>query len=174
MKVFLLLVAVTAFAVAASAADFDAKAAFAQLQSLAGEWNGSVVKRDGPKTTVDYRLTAGGKTVMETLFGGGAHEMISMYHLDGPDLVITHFCAMGNQPRMKLDRVASRTNEFHFAFSGGSNLDAAKDTHIHEGRLRFPTADRLEAEWVVFRNGKPVGTNAFFLSRSPKPSPTDH
>ena len=49
------------------------------------------------------KVTAGGSAVHETLFPGSAHEMVSVYHLDGADLVMTHFCALGNQPRMKAD-----------------------------------------------------------------------
>ena len=154
-----------------SAAELDAKLAFAQLQTLAGGWQGTVMQTNGPRTTVDYRLTSGGQTVMEVLFGGTSHEMVSMYHLDGPDLVITHFCAMGNQPRMRLDRTSSSTNELIFVFSGGSNLDPAKDVHVHDGWIRRIAPDRLEAGWTLHQDGKPIGTNLFFLHRAPGASP---
>jgi len=149
-----------------TAAELDAKVAFAQLQALTGAWQGTVMQTNGPRTTVDYRLTSGGQTVMEVLFGGTSHEMVSMYHLDGPDLVITHFCAMGNQPRMRLDRSSSSTNKLVFVFSGGSNLDPAKDVHVHDGWIRRIAPDRLEAGWTLHQDGKPMGTNLFFLERT--------
>ena len=31
-------------------------------------------------------------------------EMISVYTAEGPDLVMTHYCVLGNQPRMKADQ----------------------------------------------------------------------
>jgi hypothetical protein len=151
----------------AHAADLapDAKAAFAELKRLTGDWEGTVMKPDGPATKVTYRVTANGHTLVETLFPGTPHEMISMYHLDQGKLVLTHYCALGNQPRMAFDPARSSVKELVFDFTGGTNLDPAKDTHVHAGRVRFPEADRLEAEWYVFSGGQVAGTNSFFLKR---------
>ena len=46
-----------------------------------------------------YGVTAAGTAVMEALFPETDHEMLTVYHLEGNDLVLTHYCAMGNQPR---------------------------------------------------------------------------
>ena len=146
----------------------DPKGAFARLKSLAGEWQGSVGKPDGPATTVIYRVTANGNTVMETLFPGSDHEMISMYHLDGPELVLTHYCAAGNQPRMKFSPEKSSATNLVFDFTGGTNLDPAKDGHIHNGRIRLSGEDRLQADWVFHADGKAAGTNSLFLGRRAK------
>jgi hypothetical protein len=145
----------------------DPRAAYNQLKGLAGEWKGGIGKPDGPSNSVIYRVTANGHTVMETLFPGTDHEMISMYHLDGQELVLTHYCAAGNQPRMKYSQEKSTATELVFDFNGGSNLDAAKDGHIHCGRIRLPEPNRIEADWVFYAEGKPAGTNRFFLSRKP-------
>jgi len=83
---------------------------------------------------VTYRLASGGSVVEETLFPGTPHEMISMYHVVDGELVLTHYCAMANQPRMRLDRKASAPERLVFAFDGGTNFDPAKDTHGHSGR----------------------------------------
>ncbi len=61
----------------------DGKAALERLKTLAGEWRGHVVTEDGPPAEVVYSVTAGGSTVTEKLFPGTAHEMVTMYHLDG-------------------------------------------------------------------------------------------
>ena len=55
--------------------------------------------------SVVYKLTGAGSALVETQFPGTGHEMVSVYHLDGDDLRMTHYCAAGNQPRVKLDRV---------------------------------------------------------------------
>lgn len=141
------------------------QAAFSRLKTLAGEWKGTIGSPDGPPGRVIYRVTANGHTVMETLFPGTDHEMISMYHLDGKELVLTHYCAAGNQPRMKFNPGKSTATELVFDFNGGSNLDAAKDGHIHCGRLRLPEPNRMEAHWVFYAGGQPAGTNSVFLSR---------
>ena len=101
------------------------------------------------------RVTAAGSAVHETLFPGQAHEMISMYYLDGADLVMTHYCALGNQPRMKADP-KSPAGKIHFKFAGGSNLDPAKDKHMHEGILTFVDDDHIETSGTCWEGGKPI------------------
>jgi hypothetical protein len=73
----------------------DSVVAFQKLKNLNGEWTGTAESKQGPAAAVSYHLTANGNTLMETLFPGTDHEMISMYYLDGKDLVLTHYCAMG-------------------------------------------------------------------------------
>jgi hypothetical protein len=113
----------------------------------------------------EYRVTAAGKTVLEVLFPGSEYEMVSVYYLDGDQLIAKHFCAMGNQPEMKLDPKASSENELHFAFTGGTNLNPAQDAHMHGGTIAI-RGDRLENEWKVFASGKEEGANRFYLARA--------
>lgn len=143
----------------------DGRAALDRIKRLAGTWEGTVAKPDGPPGVVRYELTAGGNSVVEKLFPGTDHEMLTVYHLDRGALLATHYCAMGNQPLMKLERATADALEFGFA--GGTNLDPAKDVHIHQGRLRFLDGDRLESEWDVFDGPKKTTSNRFFLARKP-------
>jgi len=147
-----------------SADGLSPQAALDKLKGLAGRWEGSVDTPDGPAGVVEYRVTAAGKTVMEILFPGSEYEMVSVYYLDGDQLMAKHFCAMGNQPEMKLDPEASSENELHFAFTGGTNVDPVKDNHMHGGKIAI-RGDRLENEWMVFASGKQEGKNRFYLSR---------
>ena len=142
----------------------DGRAALERMKGLAGEWRGHVVTEDGPAAEVVYSVTAGGSAVVEKLFPRTDHEMVSMYHLDGGTLVLTHYCAMGNQPRMRMV-AGSGADELRFDFAGGANIDPAKDMHMHAGRLTFKGPDRLEAEWAVWDKGGPTGANRFFLDR---------
>jgi hypothetical protein len=143
-------------------ATITARDALARLKSLAGTWTGTA---GGGPATVRYRLTGGGSAVVEELFPGTEHEMMSVYHLDGDDLRMTHYCAAGNQPRMKLDRAASSPGALVFAFDGGSNLDPAKDAHMHEGRLVLLDAKHIEAHWTGWNDGRPGGAHVFKLNR---------
>lgn len=156
----------TATAVKTAPAGLDGRATLARLKTLAGQWRGHVVTEDGPAAEIVFSVTAGGSTVVEKLFPGTEHEMVSMYHLDGGDLVLTHYCGMGNQPRMRLVQ-ASGTDplQLRFDFTGGANIDPAKDMHMHAGTLTLRGEDRLEAEWSVYDKGKPAGANRFFLGR---------
>src|SRR5262245_32491894 len=75
-----------------------------KLKTLVGTW--VAADKDGKPTdqvVSVIKLTAGGSAVHETIFPGQPHEMVSVYTVDGPDLVMTHYCMLGNQPRMKAD-----------------------------------------------------------------------
>jgi hypothetical protein len=131
------------------------------MKSLTGHWNGTM---QGQPYALDYRVASGGSVVMETLFPGSDHEMITMYHMDGDDLVATHYCSGGNQPRMRFDAAASTADELHFAFVDGSNMKAG-DPHIHEGLVRFGADGKLHEEWAAFAGGQKADTKVFDLSR---------
>src|SRR5438309_5279140 len=62
---------------------------FEKIKALAGEWE---AKGTGEHSgTVSYKVTAGGSAVLETLFGGSDHEMVTLYYLEGGDLAMTHY-----------------------------------------------------------------------------------
>ncbi len=128
--------------------------AFERLKALKGSWtdNSGTFGEKG-KVAVVYEVVGGGSVVMERLFQGQPHEMVSMYHLDGKDLVMTHYCAARNQPRMKAGQITARRIDFDFA--GGTNFDPAKDSHMHNGYIEFEDADHVQGKWFGWSNGKP-------------------
>jgi hypothetical protein len=131
-------------------------AGFERLKKLAGTW--VEADKDGKptdKVVSVIKVSAGGSIVHETLFPGQDSEMISIYNLEGKDLVLTHYCILGNQPRMKADP-NSPSNQLCFKFSGGANLDPAKDMHMHEGTLTFIDDDHYEFSGCAWADGKPA------------------
>jgi hypothetical protein len=150
-------------ALADEPAKSEAATAFDKLKQLDGTWTGGVGQPDGDAAKVIYKVTAGGSVVMETLFPGTDHEMISMYHLEQGELIATHYCAMGNQPRMKLSKATP--TEFTFDFVGGVGIDPEKSAHIHGGTITLRPDGKMEALWRVFRGGKEIAQNKFFLQR---------
>jgi hypothetical protein len=151
----------------ASATAVDGKAAFARLKALQGDWEGHVTKPDGPPARVEFRLAGNGSALVERLFPGTDHEMVSVYHLAGSDLVLTHYCAMANQPRMKLV-AGGPEGDLVFDFAGGDNVDPRTTTHMHGGRFTVKGADAYEADWGIVSGGKPAGNNRFFMKRAAK------
>src|SRR4051794_21783575 len=140
----LMLLALTTAAPAEDKPAAKAHAGLEKMKKLAGTW--VEADKDGKptdKVVSVIKVTAGGSAVTETLFPGQPMEMVSIYHLDGSDLLMTHYCALGNQPRMKADP-KSPANQIRFKFAGGTNLDPAKDMHMHEGTLTFIDADHIE------------------------------
>lgn len=138
-------------------------AAFAKLKSLAGDWTGTAGQPDGSPAKSNYRVVSGGTAVQETLFPGTPHEMISVFFLKNGRLVLTHYCSIGNQPEMAC--VKETATELVFEFTGGSNLDPAKDGHIHGCTIRFVGPDQIEEEWRYFENGVLNGTERLYLRR---------
>ena len=90
--------------------------------------------------------------------------MVSVYHLDGDDLRMTHDCAAGNQPRLKLDRASSSPTHLVFVFDGGTNMNPAKDMHIHGLSITFDKDGEVKAAWEGFTGGKSAGITVFNLS----------
>jgi hypothetical protein len=133
----------------------DPHPGFERMKKLAGTW--VAADKDGKptdKVVSVIKLTAGGSAIQETLFPGEAMEMMSVYHRDGADLIMTHYCMLGNQPRMKADP-KSAANQIRFLFDGGTNLDPKKDMHMHEGTLTFVDDDHIEFSGVAWVGGKP-------------------
>jgi len=79
----------------------QASAVFERLKALQGDWSG-MATMGGELFPVEtsWRSTGGGSAVVETLFVGTRHEMVTMYHRDGTRLMLTHYCAAQNLPRM--------------------------------------------------------------------------
>jgi hypothetical protein len=111
------------------------------------------------------KTTSAGSALVETQFPGSNHEMVSVYHLDGEDLRMTHYCAAGNQPRVKLDRIHSKPDELIFVFDGGSNLDPEKDMHIHAVKITFHEDGKVTSAWEGYAGGKKAMTTTFKLTR---------
>ncbi len=114
--------------------------------------------------TLVYKVIAAGSAVHEHMFPGTPHEMVTMYHCDGPDLMLTHYCAAGNQPRMKAEKSAD-PNQLVFHFAGGTNLNPAKDMHMHDVTITFIDAYHIRQEWTHYKDGKLSGTVTIELKR---------
>jgi hypothetical protein len=128
---------------------------FEKMKSLVGTW---VVADSGGNPTEQVqsviKLTGGGSAVHETIFPGTEMEMISVYTPEGDGVLMTHYCVLGNQPRMKATPKAG-DKELKFEFVGGGNLDVKKDKHMHSAVLTFVDADRIELQGVAWDGGAP-------------------
>jgi hypothetical protein len=141
---------------------------FAALKALTGDW--VALGKDGKPTdpvVSSIRVTAGGSAIQETLFPGTDHEMVTMYHLDGDDLVLTHYCTLGNQPRLRAEP-GSDVNKIVFKFQSGTNLKSTDDHHMHEATLTLAGKSRFKAEWVSCKEGKACHNVSFDLVRKSK------
>ena len=147
---------------AATPAGVDAKTAFTKMKSLSGEWTGP--KMMGHRLNQKYRVIAGGSAVMETCFPGTPMEMVSVYYLKGDNLMMTHYCMLGNQPRMKFNPKKSTSDTFVFDFAGGDNLNSTKG-HMHSAKMHFVGKNKIEMTGTAKEKGKPDSTCTSTLVR---------
>lgn len=136
-------------------------AGFEKLKSLVGTWKGESSEGE---LTLTYKLVSGGSAIMETN-GSEMHPdgMITMYHLDGDKLMMTHYCSMGNQPRMK---AVDLTGEGKLAFScvSGTNM-TEDDAHMHALTITFTDNDHMKQEWTMRSAGKDETHVPFEMTR---------
>ena len=142
---------------------------FEKIKALSGDWEvapSAGAHDHGPMSgAVSYKVTAGGSAVLETLFGGSEHEMVTLYYIDGDALVLTHYCMLGNRPHM-LAQPQTEPNKLTFKCADGDKIEA--EDHMHQATFTFVDPDHLKTEWVLYKEGKPAGTHAFQLTRKPK------
>ncbi len=153
-----------AFAAAAAGATVAEKKpdAFDKLKALTGEWDGT--SNEGKPVHVAYSLTSAGSALMESIDPGTEHSMITMYHHDGDRLMMTHYCAAGNQPRMRAGGLSADGKSLSFSFVDATNLAKASDPHMVKLVLTFNDDDHLTQEWT-FRGGGKDQPTVFQLAR---------
>jgi hypothetical protein len=133
---------------AAAVAQSDGQRAFDKLKSMAGTWEGKM--SDGQSVTMTYSVVSGGTAVM----ADATHEsMVTMYTLDGDHVLMTHFCAAGNQPRMAATLSPDgKTLEFTFVDAG--NLASPQTGHMHHAVFSFTDSNHYTEEWTWMKDGQ--------------------
>jgi hypothetical protein len=131
-----------------------ASAGFDQLKSLAGEWQAALP--DGKIHKASYEIASGGTVVVETLVPPNEPSMMSIYHMDGDKLAMTHYCSAGNQPRMRAVVTARDIKSLRFAFVDVTNLTKPSDGHMHGLTITFQDKDHMRHEWIWREGGKEV------------------
>ena len=138
---------------------------FELVKKLVGTWQGSKQALDGQETiTVKYALTSRGTAVIERMFPGTPKEMVSIYTQDGHQMVMTHYCALGNQPRMKTSSSVTG-NSITMSYIDGTGMRSLHDKHMHELTLTFIDDRHINHEWTVFENGRKAVTHTFAFAR---------
>ena len=144
---------------------YSGSQAFERMKHLAGSWQGR--QSMGPQDkliNVQYHLTAGGSSLIETLFPGTNEEMVSVYHDHDGQLAMTHYCMLGNQPRMKLKHAGGQSVELVFNSDGG-DIDATRDAHMHALSIEWQDRDHIIQRWTLFENGRKSDVNELVLKR---------
>jgi hypothetical protein len=131
-----------------------AQHSFDLMKSLVGNWEGKTSM--GDSVHVSYRLIAADSALMSEIqgeMGGHSEDMITMIHMDGVRLLLTHYCPMGNQPRMKAS-ASSDGRSVSFDFLDATNLASPEAGHMHSVTFTFVDATHHTEEWHFLDHGK--------------------
>ncbi len=147
--------------------DATATEAFRLLTELEGRWIGSggTLGTKPEETVHELTVAAGDSVVMEVMDPGGEREL-NVYHLVGGDLMLTHYCGAGIQPRLKLDLARAAPGVLPFVFVDGSGFDPDMDRHIHSSRLVVRHGGHVESWWTAEKEGQVVMKSRFVLERA--------
>ncbi|MEE9170182.1 MAG: hypothetical protein V3U73_10470 [bacterium] len=141
----------------------DTKDKFEKIKSLAGEWHGK--NPAGKPVTVTYEVVSNGSVVMERIQPVDEPDMITMYHLDGDHLMMTHYCSAMNQPRMRATSGGDDENVIRFSLLDVTNLAKPTDGHMQKLVMTFKDKDHLSSQWTFVADGKAEAGGPFELER---------
>ena len=130
-----------------------ARAAFERFKKLEGRWKGRSTK--GWEETIHFKTIAGGSVVVETSFDAHPNEtMMTMYHLDGEKLMLTHYCVAKNQPRLVATSFADGGQTITFTFLDATNLISRDRGHMDKAIFRFLGDNHIRSRWTWYEDGK--------------------
>lgn len=125
--------------------------AFEKLKTLVGEWEArDGVSYGGKPIRINYKLVSQGSGVMETYtqVGSDIIDMVTVYHLDGDKLALTHFCAVNNQVRLRAEPPVEGAKELRFSFVDASNLSVSNKEVMNNLVITFQDRDHFTQAWT--------------------------
>ncbi len=124
------------------------------LKFLAGEWKGA--DADGKAHKIAFALSSGGTTLTEILTPPDSPPMTTMYYSDGDQLMLTHYCSLDNQPRMRAAAIKDGEKTIVFSFVDATNLKNPTDVHMHQLSIEVKDHDHFTQTWTLSKAGKDV------------------
>lgn len=143
----------------------DTTVAWTELQrGLVGRWKATTPQNR--TILVSYRVVSNGSALVETFTSASGKETLSVYHRDGAGLMLTHYCAQGNQARLRA--IEATRERIVFSYLDATNVGGDQDVMT---RLAVVLrADGFDQE-TVYRapNGEQeTATLRFFTADAPK------
>lgn len=135
-----------------AAARSEPASAFAELRALVGDWEGQ--SASGRRITVTYRLIANDSVLVESWSLSPTRQSMTVYHMDGEELLATHYCPLGNQPRLQLERSEPQPGVLSFRFRDATNLPDPAGAHQHAFWIRIQSATAYERSETYIENGE--------------------
>jgi hypothetical protein len=139
--------------------------AFEQFKKLEGAWKGKSTK--GWEEIVNFKTIAKGTVVIESSFDAHPNEtMMTMFHMDGERLMLTHFCVAKNQPRLVATSFSDDGKTITFTFLDGGNLPSRDRGHMDKALYKFIDDKHVSTQWTWYQDGKEKWMEEIVLERN--------
>jgi hypothetical protein len=150
----------------AAAQPIDSKAAFNRLKTLIGTWDATEQGNPAFAEEVVYSMTGRGTVIIEDMEAPKSvmGHMLTAYHLNVDQLVLTHFCGAGNQPRMRITGVSDGGRRLAFEIYDITNLTDRAAYHSTAVEVVFLSDDRVDLVYRGVHGDRPI-TQVFELTR---------
>jgi len=144
----------TALPCEAAVSAADAKAAFEALRALSGTWTAKSTK--GWTETSTYELAAKGSVLVNrSHFDGEPGDgMLTTIYMDGPHLLLTHYCEARNQPTLVASTIENGGRRIVFTFLSGTNLSSRDAGHMDSVIMELTDPDHFRSRWSWYERGK--------------------
>ncbi len=129
---------------------------------LHGSWQAETAP--GKRVVESFRTISADSALVETFVTAGGRETASIYHADREALLMTHYCAQGNQPRLQL--TSSSEDDYVFRFRDATNL-LPEQSCLVEKRLHFVGNKLEQTEVYKASNGSTETTTLHFERNAP-------
>ena len=174
LKIVLFVLSLLTFSSLRAADESTAARALDQLKTLTGNWEGTFEwtgarTANGPMKAT-YYTTGNGSAVVENLITESDPVMTSVYHLDGADLRMTHFCGAQNQPRLKAGQIDLATGSIDFDFVDITNLRGPDAPHVRGLEMRLIDPNHLRITFLFQSGDKESRENIVLKRLETKPS----
>ncbi len=135
-----------------------------KMKTLVGQWEGTVAEdKEKKPVTENIRMTGDGSALMHIMGYGAPEEMVTMFHPDGARLMMTHYCAAHNQPRMRSAEMKD-PNRVAFDFVDVTNA-APGDGYMYRLEITFDSPDHHTEYWT-YKQGEKLMTAKFEFKRA--------
>lgn len=135
------------------------------MKALEGIWEGK--SNNGVPSRTRFEVIAKGTALVETtdFEAHPGESMVTVYHADGDDVLLTHYCIAGNQPRMKLAAYDPSTRTARFAFLDGANIPDRSIGHMDSALFRLIDANHFTTTWTWYQDGKETWSEELTYAR---------
>jgi hypothetical protein len=129
-------------------------------ERLRGTWRAE--PSPGKHVTESFRSISGESALVETYTTSSGRETATVYHADHDALLLTHYCAQGNQPRLQL--TTATESDYVFLFRDATNVLPGQSCLI-EKRLSV-TGDVLDQTEIYRSSEGTLETTRLRFARS--------